>query len=522
MGDDTTQAGRGSVTSGERVRSSAEVWLRAARAASGFDAAGIAPGDAVALLLRNDIAFFEASLGAAIVGAYAVPINWHFVADEIEFILSDCAPKALVVHRDLLERLPRVLPARLRVLVVETPAEIAAAYGIAARIAGRVAPGSSTQDWDDWLAQHEPWTQASRPLTGSVIYTSGTTGRPRAVSRPPMSPAQLERAYAMVRGMYGFQEAEPLRTVMTGPMYHTAPNGYGLAAFRFGGSVVLLPRFDADELLRLIERHRITHLHLVPTMFVRLLKLPDNVRRAADLSSLRWVAHGAAPCPPHVKQAMIDWWGPVINEYYGSTETGGITVQSSEDVRRKPGSVGRPLPGVELRIYDAQRNPVPRGEVGDVYVRTSALSDFEYLHDPAKRRSVEHDAFVCVGDIGHIDADGYLFLSDRRTDVINSGGVNIYTTEIEAALLAVDGVVDCAVFGIPDDEFGESVCAHVIAAPTAGLTEDGLTKVLRARLSGYKVPRRIVFVAEIPREDSGKVFKRRIRAPYWHGRERGI
>ncbi|MCX7172726.1 MAG: AMP-binding protein [Proteobacteria bacterium] len=508
------------VISGERRRGKAEIAERAARAAAGLHRAGVGQGDTVALLLRNDIAIFEVSTATTALGAYPVPINWHFKPDEIGYILSDCKAKALVAHRDLLRNLPAQLPPGLLLLVVDTPPEIAAAYGLPAG-PPEAQQGTAAQAWDEWLAAHEPWNGQPQ-LTSSVIYTSGTTGKPKGVMRPPMTEAQAQRAFAMVMGMYGFRMGEPIRTVITGPMYHTAPNGYGLTVFRFGGSVVLQPRFDPLGLLELIEKYRITHLHLVPTMFVRLLKLTADERQSRDLSSLQFVSHGAAPCSPRVKQAMIDWWGPVINEYYGSTETGGITVQSSQDALRKPGSVGRPLPGVKLRIDDDAGKPLATGEAGNIHINTQAMPAFAYLGKSGAQPETDEETYVWVGDIGYLDDDGYLFLCDRRTDIINSGGVNVYTAEIEAALLEIEGIEDCAVFGIPDEEYGESICAHLVVHPAASLTEEGIKSFLSERLSGYKLPRRIVFADALPREESGKVFKRKIREPYWTKADRAI
>ena len=219
---------------------------------------------------------------------------------------------------------------------------------------------------------------------------------------------------------------------------------------------------------------------------------------------------------------MIRWWGPVINEYYGSTETGGITVQSSDGALKKPGSVGKPIPGVELRIFDDAGNRLGVGEMGDIYIRTTALADFTYLGKAEKKAKIERDTFVCVGDIGYFDEDGFLFLCDRQSDIINSGGVNIYSAEIEAALLDIPGIEDCAVFGIPDAEFGEAVCAHIVADPHMALSEGKIKTSLRARLSGYKVPKIIVFADALPREESGKIFKRKLRDPYWQDSKRRI
>lgn len=512
----------GKIISGERSRSFGEIMSKAAQAASGFDAAGIRPGDALALLLRNDIAFFEATTAANIIGAYAVPINWHFTVSEVLYILNDCGAKALVIHADLFVALQASLPPDLLVLVVDTPPEICKSYGCSFSTLNDFGKSKNIFNWDEWSARLAPWSLPPRPLTSSVIYTSGTTGKPKGVVRPPMSEAERMAAFAMVEAMYGFTPGIPIRTVITGPMYHTAPNGYGLMAFRLGADVILQPRFDAGELLQLIEAHHITHLHMVPTMFVRLLKLSDEEKKRRDLSSLRFVTHGAAPCPQDVKKAMIEWWGPVINEYYGSTETGGITVQDSPGALRKPGSVGRPIPGVEVRIYDNSGNMLPPLEIGDIYVRTTALADFTYLGRIDEKKAMERDSFVCVGDIGYLDQDGYLFLCDRRNDIINSGGVNIYSAEIESAIMSLAGIADCAVFGIPDPEFGESVCAYIVADPTTRLSPEKLQDMLREKLSSYKMPRKIVMTDSLPREESGKVFKRKLREIHWQSANRHI
>jgi long-chain acyl-CoA synthetase len=318
--------------------------------------------------------------------------------------------------------------------------------------------------------------------------------------------------------------AEPPRicTVMTGPMYHSAPNAYGNAAVGAGATVVLQPRFDPEELLRLIEQHRVTHLHMVPTMFVRLLKLPEEVRRKYEVSSLEFVVHAAAPCPPHVKRAMIEWWGPVINEYYGSTETGAVVFCSSEDWLAHPGTVGKAFNGAVVRVLREDGSDAAVGEAGDIYCRMPSSTDFTYHGDDAKRRAAERDGLIGVGDIGFLDADGFLFLCDRRNHMVISGGVNIYPAEIENELLKLSGVADCAVFGIPDDEFGESLCAWIQPQPGETLDAGAIRAELGEMLARYKVPKVIEFSPELPREDSGKIFKRKLREPYWEGAGRSI
>jgi long-chain acyl-CoA synthetase len=297
---------------------------------------------------------------------------------------------------------------------------------------------------------------------------------------------------------------------------------YTLSTVQVGGTVVFQPRFDAEELLALIERHRITHMHIVPTMFVRLLKLPGAVRRLYDVSSLEWVIHGAAPCPPEVKRAMIAWWGPVIHEYYGSTEAGLVTGSTSAEWLARPGTVGRPTRLAAVKVLDDGGGELPPLAIGTVYMRQGALTDFTYHKADLKRREMERDGFITCGDMGYLDGDGYLFLCDRKIDMVISGGVNIYPAEIEAVLVNLPGVQDCAVFGIPDPEFGEALAAFVQPQPGAQLTANLVREHLGKHLADYKVPRLVEFHGDLPREDSGKIFKRRLREPFWKDAGRQI
>ncbi|WP_368039986.1 acyl-CoA synthetase [Sphingomonas bacterium] len=489
------------VIAGMRTRSHAEIRHRAAQVAQGFNDLGIVEGGTVALLLRNDLAFFEATLGAALAGAYPVPINWHATADEAGYILRDCSAKALVVHTDLLPGIVAAVPPGLPILVVDTPPEIRRAY----RVSPLVAPVDGVEGWEAWLRRQAPIAAPSAANRAAVIYTSGTTGQPKGVKRGPTPPNP-----AAAIG-YGFGADEARTVLMNGPMYHSAPNSYGMLALAKDARIVLQPRFDAEEMLALIERYRVSHMHIVPTMFVRLLRLPPAVKDRYDLSSLRFVVHGAAPCPPAVKRAMIDWWGPVIHEYYGSTETGLATAHGSAEALARPGTAGRALPGVEIRVLDDGGTVLPPGGIGDVFVRSSSTAAFAYIGRDDPRRA---DGFVTVGDIGYLDDDGYLFLRDRRRDMIISGGVNIYPAEVEAALLAMSGVRDCAVFGVPDAEFGEAVRAHV-EVEAHGPDAAAMREALASSLSRFKIPRTIEIAAALPREDSGKIFKRKLREPYW-------
>jgi len=503
----------GTIVSGERSVTQAELLARAARAAQGLHDIGIGEGDCVALFLRNDIAFLEASFAANALGAYAVPINWHFKADEAGYILRDCGAKALIVHADLLPQIAGAIPPGVAVLVVPTPPEIERAYGVAA-------PRPSGTTWDAWRDRNEPWATPGKATRSAMIYTSGTTGRPKGVRRQPQTPAQQRAIGEMMAHVFGVTSG--MRAAIAGPMYHSAPNVHAMACARAGADVALMPRFDAEGLLELIERRRITHLYMAPTMFVRLLKLPEEVRRRYDVSSIRFVICAAAPCAPETKRAMIEWWGPVINEFYGASEVGAITFLDSAEAQRKPGSVGRVVPGATARIFDDAGRELPHGEVGEIFARQSAYPDFTYHGQPEKRREVEREGLISVGDVGYFDADGYLFLCDRKRDMVISGGVNIYPAEIEAVLVGMPGVGDCAVFGIPDEEFGEALCAHVQALPGATVSAEEIGAWLRERIAGYKVPKRIELAAELPREDSGKIFKRRLREPYWAAAGRRI
>jgi len=510
----------GVIVSGERRLAGEALAERAARAAAGLKSLGVGQGDLVALYLRNDLAFFEASAAAGLLGAYPTPVNWHYTPAEARYLFENSAAKAIVIHADLLEPIREAVPEGVKVLVVETPPEIAAAYGLAPE-ATRAAPGATV--WDAWLAGFEPLAEPAGEAPGTVIYTSGTTGHPKGVRRAPPTPEQAALTGQIIGRAFGFTGPPgEIVTVVTGPMYHSAPNAYGLTAARVGATVILQPRFDAEELLALIERHRVTHLHMVPIMFNRLLKLPETVKRKYDLSSLKFVVHAAAPCPAPVKRAMIEWWGPVINEYYGSTETSAVVFCNSEDWLKHPGTVGKPWPEADVRVVDIEGGSLPPREVGEVVARIRGLADFTYHGDDQKRRDAEKAGLIAPGDIGYFDEDGFLYLCDRAKDMIISGGVNIYPAEIEGELAKMPGVADCAVFGIPDEEFGEAVCAYVQPLPGHELSEQAVKTWLRANVAGYKVPKRVELAAELPREDSGKIFKRKLREPFWAALDRRI
>jgi long-chain acyl-CoA synthetase len=502
---------------GEEVLTRAAMLGHAARAASGFSALGVGAGDAVALLLRNDLPFFEACFGAGSIGAYAVPFNWHATAHEVAYLLRDCGARVLVAHADLLGRVEAAIPPEVTVLAVEPSPALRRAHQLIPASC-RLRPGMVA--WRDWLARQPPWQGTASSPPQSIIYTSGTTGRPKGVRRQRPTAEQLIHIEVARRTILGIEPGA--RVLLPGPIYHSAPNSYGIGAARVAERLVLMARFEPEEMLRLIERHRIEAVLMVPTMFVRLLKLPEVVRRRYDVTSLRFVIHAAAPCPVDVKRAMIDWWGPVINEFYGGTETGTISFCSSAEWLAHPGTVGRVVDQARLAILDDDGRPCPVGIPGEIFMRLAYLPEFTYHGQDEKRHEVERDGLITLGDVGYVDAGGYLYLCDRKRDMAIIGGTNVYPAEIEGVLVAMAGVRDCAVFGIPDAEYGEALMAVVEPEPGAGIDAGSVHEYLRSFFSGFKLPRHIEIRDALPREDSGKIFKRQLRAPFWEKAGRAI
>ena len=507
------------IISGERQRSHQEIMMNAARAARGLEETlGLKLADSVAIFMRNDFGVFEMSLAAAALGAYSVPVNWHYTADEAQYVLENCGAKALIIHADLLPQIASGIPESCKVLVVETPPELSTTYQVSPE-AARV-PDNAT-GWYEWLAQFEPLAPRDVASPGAMIYTSGTTGRPKGVRRKAGTPAEMENLYATINQAFDIGPGK--RTIIPAPLYHSAPNTYGILCVVMGmDETVLMPRFDPEELLRLIERHKTTHLQTVPTMFIRMLKLPKEQREKYDTSSLEFVVHAAAPCPPDVKQQMIDWWGPIINEYYGATEVGSVSFLTSEQWLNHRGSVGKAMTNCEIVILDDDGKKLGPHEIGDVFCRNLGGPDFTYHLDDQKRAKAEMHGLISVGDIGYLDEDGFLYLCDRRNDMVISGGVNIYPMEIETCLISHPAIADCAVFGIPDEDFGESLCACVQLQPGHAMSEDDVRAHVREFMASYKVPKIVDIRPDLPREDSGKIFKRKLREPYWEGRDRTI
>jgi long-chain acyl-CoA synthetase len=474
------------------------------RAAGGLERLGVGEGDVVCLMLRNDPAFLEAMFGARRLGAYTCPVNWHFKADEAGWILRDSGARVLVVQSDLLAQVRGGIPPG--VAIVEAGVEAGA------------------PEWRAWLDAQPRHAGPESTARYSMPYTSGTTGRPKGIRRFAPTPEEAARSARVladnVRLVYGLEPGA--RALLPAPLYHSAPNMYAMQAVLLGATLFLESRFDAEQTLARIAAEKITRAYLVPTMFSRMLKLPEEVKRRYDLSSVEFVITMGSSCAPDVKRAMIEWWGPVIHESYAASELGLVSFIRADEALRKPGSAGRPIPGVLLKILDNEGRELPPRETGLIYARQPGYTDFTYNNNDAARRQIERDGLWTLGDMGWLDEDGYLYLSDRAVDMVISGGVNIYPAEIEAALIGMPGIADCAVFGVPDAEFGESLAAAIQLQQGFALNSDNVKTWLAERIANYKVPRLIAFHDRLPREDSGKIFKRRLRAPYWEKAGRKI
>jgi long-chain acyl-CoA synthetase len=466
---------------------------------------GLGVGDVLVVMLPNTIELVALYFAAFECGLYIVPINWHLTGPEVAYIVEDSDAKAFVGHERFApaaavaaERLPESAKFAVGEVPGFRPLSELAADG------GR--PDNRTQG-------------------APMVYTSGTTGRPKGVKRP-LTGANPDEVPVAASGFFAGFRIKPFDDnvhICGSPLYHTAVLNFVAISIQLGHRTVLMDRFDPEEMLRLVERHRVTHSHMVPAQFTRLLSLPEDVRKKYDVSSLRTMIHGAAPCPNEVKRAMLDWWGPVIVEYYAATEGGGATIFADEWLK-KPGSVGKAWSYSVIKVLDEQGNELPPNQTGLVYLQMGG-SSFAYHKAEEKTRESRVGELFTVGDIGYLDDDGYLFLCDRKSDMIISGGVNIYPAEIEGELVMHPAVADVAVFGIPDDEWGEAVKA--VIQPAGGVEpSDELTQEIRdfavARLAKYKLPKIVEYMAELPRDDNGKLYKRKLRDAEWAGRQKSI
>jgi long-chain acyl-CoA synthetase len=471
---------------------------RVARTAGALNRAGIRNGDSFALMLRNGPTLIELMLAARQTGAYFVPLNWHFKGEETGYILRDSGARLLIIGAEFYPAIRENFPADISVYIVGRHGEV------------------HTRDWDDAVAGAVPYSGNSERITAAIAYTSGTSGRPKGVRRAiPVATGPAGSIESMTRmWTAAFGVGSDSRCLISAPLYHTAPCSYVMHAARSGAWLRVESHFDPEATLAAVERYRISHLYLVPTMFVRLLRLPEQVRRRYDLASVRFVISTGAPCAPEIKREMTQWWGDVIYESYAASELGYVTVISSAEARHKPGSAGRPLDGVSIRILNEELRDVAPGTIGTIYVRQTLSPDFTYINRQSDRAALQHDDFVTIGDIGYLDRDGYLYVTDRRNDLVISGGVNIYPAEIEMHLIAMPGVADCAVFGVPDPEFGQSLVAVIQPIGDVVLDYASVREFLASRLAKLKIPAVIEFRNSLPREETGKIFKRRLREEY--------
>ncbi|MGW8591823.1 AMP-binding protein [Dietzia sp. NPDC055877] len=479
--------------------------------ARGLQELGLKTGDCIVLLAPNSIEFLEVYYAALEIGLYVAPANWHLTGPEVAYIIDNSGSTVFIAD----QRFADVAA----VAAAEAGLDMARCYAIGdvpgfRPLAELAAPAAGDGGAGEASSSSLP---SDRTLGAPMLYTSGTTGRPKGVRRPLTGASPDQVTVPNYYFFAGFNIHAPDNVHICGsPLYHTAVLNFVTISLNLGQAVVLMDKWTPEEMLRLIDAHGVTQSHMVPTQFSRLLELPDDVRAKYDVSSLRTIVHGAAPCPKHVKQAMLDWWGPVLTEYYAGTEGGGCTI-TGEEWLRKPGSVGKPWKTTTLKILDDDGNELGTDEIGNVYLQMHG-SKFEYHQDAEKTAKTYVGELFTMGDIGYVDADGYLFLCDRKNDMIISGGVNIYPAEIESEMTRHEAVRDAAVFGIPHKDWGEEVKAVIELAEGFDESDEIKAQILddlAGRLAKFKMPRTIDVVNELPRQANGKLVKRTLKDPYW-------
>ena len=480
-------------------RTFGELNANANRLARALRVRGLRDGDAVAIVCGNRPEFAEVVHACLRAGLRYTPVNWHLTADEVAYIVDDCQAKALFGDARFTELMTQV-------------AALSPHATVRLAIGGEI---GGFESYDAAIAAQDGSDIADPKGGFRMLYTSGTTGKPKGVVRPLNYSTGLTGLTSAPQ--YGPGKGQ--LHLCAGPMHHGGPLVYSMVVpISQGVGTVLMDKWDAAEALRLIERHRITHTHMVPTMFHRLLRLPEEMRLAADISSMQYIAHGAAPCTVGTKKGMIEWFGPILWEYYAATEGGGASVGPVEWLE-KPGTVGKPITEDHVQILDDDGNACRSNQPGTIYLKVLPDSDFEYFNDPIKTRAAHRGSHFTVGDVGYLDDDGFLFLTDRSADLIVRGGVNIYPAEVEAVLLQHPAVRDAAVVGVPNAEWGEEVKGVVERAshePPPELERE-LMELCRARLAGFKCPQSIDIVERLPRSDNGKLYKRRLREQYRGG-----
>ena len=492
----------------------AQLEAQANRIAHLLRARGLRHRDHYAIFMENNLAYIPCCAAGERSGTYYTCINSYLTPPELAYIVDNCEAQVLFTSKakrgialEALKSCPRVTLC----VIVDGEGE-------------EVGDGLRVVALDEALAKYPDTPIPDEGLGAAMLYSSGTTGRPKGIVRPlpDQAPSEPLPLYRFLQGLWGYREG--MTYLSPAPLYHSAPQAAVALSVRHGGTTIVMEKFDPEEYLRLVEEFRVTHSQLVPTMFSRMLKLPDDVRARYDLSSLEVAVHAAAPCPAQVKQQMIDWWGPIIHEYYGATEGLGFAACDSAEWLAHRGTVGRVVLG-DLHVLDEEMEPVPTGTSGTLWFKTAM--PFEYFNDPARTaeaRSAD-GTMSTVGDVGYVDDDGFLYLTDRATFMIVSGGVNIYPQECENLLITHPKVADAAVFGVPNEDFGEEVKA--VVQPMSGINPDPalateLIEFCANNMSRQKVPRSIDFAEELPRLPTGKLYKRLLRDQYWGDRKSRI
>jgi len=485
-----------------RTRSFVEVNRNANRIVRLLRGAGLKAGDAVALVMSNRAEFIEVQAATLRGGFRITPVNWHLTVDEIAYVLNDCEAQAVF--------------GETRIATCGPAAAQAPGLKLKLAVGGAI---EGFQDYDTALAGLDGHDIDDPVLGNQMLYTSGTTGRPKGVYRA--APVVTPQAMFALRG-YDEHSVQ----LCAGPAYHAAPLAFDVrAAMGAGASLVFLDKWDSEHTLRTIDERRVTHMHLVPIMFQRLLALPAEVKAKHDVTSVKYIVHGAAPCPPEVKHAMIDWFGPVLSEYYAGSEGGAGFMINSEEWLRKPGSVGKRPELLGSKILDEQGNECPPNVSGTIYHQLPPGGGFTYYKDEKKTQASRVGDYFTMGDMGYFDDDGYLFLTGRSAETIISGGVNIYPQEVDNELIKHDAVADSATVGVPHDEWGEQVKAVILLKPgyqPSDLLAQEILAFARDSLPAFKVPRSLDFVKDLPRSEAGKIQRNKVRAPYWEGRARQI
>jgi long-chain acyl-CoA synthetase len=473
---------------------------------------GVVEGDTIAVLMRNDVKYLEVIQACRYLGSYFVPLNWHSVATEIQHIMEDSGAKVLIAHKDLVhqfdeQKLPEVL-----IATFPTPPEVIKSYHLDVSACSRTA--DTALELELALQPAEEIGTQPKPFRGMFAYTSGSTGRPKGIKRQTLD--SITDRYAVYQGLSKslMQLTANDRFYVAAPIYHSAPNTLSLCSLAASDvDIYISTKFDPEHFLAAIDQYKITHIYIVPTMMIRLLKLPKSVREQYDLSSLKYALSTGSACPADIKTGMIDWFGPIFYESYGASEIGFMTLISSSEALQKPGSVGKVVAGGTIKILDENKQELGPHQSGLIYVDLPMFGKFDYTNFDGDSSEYTYQNYTSVGDIGFLDNDGYLFINDRQKDMIISGGANIFPLEIESVLIQMGDIVDCAIFGAPHPEFGEMVVAAVQCQPTTNITLEQMHEFLDGKLARFKFPRKLDIHHKLPREDSGKIFKQKLRTP---------